>query len=457
MIALTHALRKDARVYFNGLPYASQPTHIELEILPTGGWGYDILPAHVRYARTLHKPLFVMTGRFHRSWGDFGGLRSEHSLLFDCCNAIANGGGCSVGDHMHPRGRLDAPVYDTIGRVFARVRALDAWSHQAHALADIAVISPHMAAVPAGPEPMPPAAWQATHGASRLLMELKCQFDVCDGSGDLSGYALLILPDDLPLTPELRRCIAAHLRCGGALLGSASAGVDAAKRAFVWPGYPAVFAGTEPFDPTYFEALSPVARDIPAMPIAIYTPGIAMRAAPGARVWARLWRPYFNRAAWDGCHEHLYTPPEKRLTRPAVVGRGRLAHFAFPVFGDYGLYAMPAAKYLVRNCIEKLLPRPLVKVEGMPSFGQVTVTAQKRRRMAHLLTYVPELRGPEMQVIEEPCVARDVALALRCDAARPVRRVYLAPGGENLPWREADGYIHTRVPAVEGYQMVVFE
>lgn len=111
---------KEINIFFNGIPYRKQPTHIEVEVLPTGGWGYDYLPSAVRYARTLNKPFFVMTGRFHGSWGDFGGIRTEHSLLFDCYNSIANGGTCSIGDHMHPRGKLEPEVYKLIGQGFRK-------------------------------------------------------------------------------------------------------------------------------------------------------------------------------------------------------------------------------------------------------------------------------------------------------------------------------------------------
>ena len=48
----------------NGIRYSRQPTHLELEVLPTGSWGYDYLPFVIRYARTLGKPFFTMTGRF---------------------------------------------------------------------------------------------------------------------------------------------------------------------------------------------------------------------------------------------------------------------------------------------------------------------------------------------------------------------------------------------------------
>ena len=32
-------------------------THLELESLPTGGWGYDHFPLSARYAQTLGMPI----------------------------------------------------------------------------------------------------------------------------------------------------------------------------------------------------------------------------------------------------------------------------------------------------------------------------------------------------------------------------------------------------------------
>jgi len=121
------------------LPYRDEPTPIELEILPTGGWGCDVMSAAIRYARTLGKPYLTMTGRFHWSWGGFGGIRTQAGLLFDGCSSIANGGTCSIGDHRHPRGVPEPAVYRLIGEVCSQVRALEPWTAGARAVAEIAV------------------------------------------------------------------------------------------------------------------------------------------------------------------------------------------------------------------------------------------------------------------------------------------------------------------------------
>ncbi len=78
-----NTLKPNLLLYFNGLPFEDQQdigTYLEYECLPTGGWGYESLPVYARYARNLSKPVINMTGRFHRSWGDFGGIRTEARL-----------------------------------------------------------------------------------------------------------------------------------------------------------------------------------------------------------------------------------------------------------------------------------------------------------------------------------------------------------------------------------------
>jgi len=398
-----------------------------------------------------------MTGRFHKSWGDFGGLRSEASLQFDCFNAIANGGGCSVGDHLHPRGQLDKHVYDRIGKVFARTRALDPWTDGAKAQAEIAVLRPGARHTPATPPSINAPMRSPFFGAARMLMELKCQFDVCDGDRDLSKYRVLVLPDVITLDTRLAALVHRHLKRSGGVISSAFSGLNPEKTAFALKEYRLACEGPEPWNHSFFKANGALAREVSDRITTIYGPGIAMRALKGTTVMAGIYKPYFNHGMWDGRHEYLYIPPDKDTGRPALVRCGNLFHFSFPVFGGYFNDAVVEFKSMVRHCLEQILPQPLVKAPNLPSFGQVTVTAQAGRCMVHLLTYLPELRGSKMQVIEEPVTVHNVDLALRRNALARVRRVYLAPSQVELAFQETDGYVHVTVPEVQGYQMVVFE
>ena len=86
-------------------------SHLELESLPTGGWGYDHYPMSAAYCRNLGLDFLGMTGKFHTTWGEFGGIKHPNALRYECAAMLANGSKCSVGDQLHPDGALDESTY----------------------------------------------------------------------------------------------------------------------------------------------------------------------------------------------------------------------------------------------------------------------------------------------------------------------------------------------------------
>ena len=74
-------------------------------MLPTAFWGYEHFPVSARYVETLGIPFLGMTGKFHHLWGEVGGYKKPEALLYECGAMLAQGAGCSIGDHLHPTGR----------------------------------------------------------------------------------------------------------------------------------------------------------------------------------------------------------------------------------------------------------------------------------------------------------------------------------------------------------------
>jgi hypothetical protein len=72
--------------------------------------------------RTLGIEALGMTGKFHTSWGDFHSLKNQAALDFECSLMLALNAKCSIGDQLHPSGRLDAATYELIGRTFEQDR-----------------------------------------------------------------------------------------------------------------------------------------------------------------------------------------------------------------------------------------------------------------------------------------------------------------------------------------------
>jgi hypothetical protein len=456
------AVKPDLLLYFNGIDFEAQAemgSYLELECLPQGGWGYELLPLISRYMRTLGKPVLNMTGRFQKSWGDFGGVRTAASVEYDCIYGIANAIPPTIGDHFHPRGDLNRAVVELDKAVYRNLRPLQPWIEGAVPVVEMANVmtSGYPGYWWAGGERPQKRnlAVQAAKAATRVLCELKMQFDNVTTAVPWEPYRVLVLPDEVEVTPEIAGRLQAHLARGGAILSTGISGLNPAHTAFALDEWGLDYQGDDPFDPAYIEFTPEFSAGMPDMPVTLYERGTAIAARPGTQVLATITAPYYNNV-WDGRHGFRYTPPDKGTGRPAVTLHGRVAHASHPIFRTYFSSGALPMRQIVANLLERLLPEPLVRAPGAPAFTRITVTAQPGRRMVYVLAYLPEARGAGVNMIEEPLDLRDVELHLRLDGRVP-RQVYLAPQQEPLACRVEGTYATVTIPRVRGWAVVVFE
>lgn len=456
------AVKPDLLIYFNGIDYAAQKelgSYLELECLPQGGWGYELLPMISRYMRTLGKPVLNMTGRFQKSWGDFGGVRTVASVEYDCIYGIANAVPPTIGDHFHPRGDLNRAVMALDREVYARLRPLQPWIEGAVPVVEMANVM--TSDYPGygwagGDRPQKKAlATQAVKSATRVLCELKMQFDNVTDAVPWDTYKVLVLPDEIEVTPALAQRLQAHLERGGAILSSGISGLRPDRTGFALDAWGLDYQGEDPFDPAYIEFASGFTAGMPDMPVTLYERGTAVTARPGTEVLATITAPYYSNI-WDGRHGFRYTPPDKDTGRPAVTVHGRVAHVSHPVFRTYFNSGALPMRQIVANLLARLLPEPLVRAPGAPAFTRITVTSQPGRRMVYVLAYLPEARGAGINMIEEPLELHEVTVSLRLDGRVP-KRAYLAPTGDAVPCRVQGSYATVTLPQVRGWAVVVFE
>lgn len=434
-----------ATVYFNSRPAyniaaeRAWQTHVEIEALPTGGWGYLYFPKNVRFCRNFGRPTVGMTARFHRSWGDFGGFKPAAALHYEVAQMLAHGAACSIGDQLHPRGRLNPAAYELVGQVYAYAAACEPWTTHARAVTEIAVLR-----APGGYFDQPGC---ALDGVTRMFTQLKYQFDILPVDAPFERYRLVVVPDDVTLDASLIQRLRQVHRRGGAVLLSAAPG-ELASDAGV------VVLGDSPFTVTYL-------RFDPAMSIAgsptehvIYERGRRLRPRKGATVLARIVEPYFERS-WDRFCSHSQTPNRPEPSPyAAAVQHQRIITLSFPVFRSYATHGNLPYRHLVQRCVDRLLPDRLVEVTG-PSTLEVSVMQQRDRLVVHFLHFIAERRTPQLDIIEDIIPLQDVWLCLRL-GTRP-RQVYLAPSKQPLDFTYEAGRLHARIPQVMGHQMVVVE
>ena len=453
--AAVRALKPNATLFFNSrvTPSVSREldtlTHLEIESLPTGGWGYQFFPFHVRYGRTLGHPTQGMTARFHKGWADFGGLKTAGQMEYEAGLLLASGSVMNIGDQLHPRGRLDRAVYDVIGHAFRHVEAREPWCRGAAPVAEVAVLmlndDPAMEL-----KPTPGA-----EGAAAMLLELKQQFNIALPEADWSAYRVLILPDSGVIDDALAAKLEAYLAGGGSLLVSHRAGLDGGV--FRCPGLPVEYVEPFPFAPCYARPGAVLGAGLPdaEFDYVLYDGASTVRARPGATAYGVLCTSYFNRTVAHFC-SHRQTPVDTATAHPLAVQQGRVVYLAAPLFSGYREHGYIAYKRLVANALALLLPTPILRAHA-PSSMEISLTAQAadNRVIAHLVSYQPQRRQTAIEYIDEAWPVPNVQLALRAD--RTPRQVYLAPGGEALPFRVEGGYVEVTVPEVISHGMVVFE
>ncbi|WP_308918000.1 beta-galactosidase trimerization domain-containing protein [Jannaschia sp. LMIT008] len=429
-------------------------SHVEIESLPTAGWGYEHMPVSARYVEGVGMPYLGMTGKFHHLWGEMGGYKLPDALRYEAAVMLAHGARMCIGDHLHPTGVADPATYAAVGHAFAHVEAAESFVAGSRNVAEIAVLSEEAMRAPpfAG---MPPQQNPVDDGCVRALLECGFLFDVVDRDRDLSPYRLLILPDAIPVDEALDAKIAAFLDGGGRLLVTGASGIDAGRVAF--PAGAEV-EGVNPFPAGDYarpvEALQPGFSD---QPLYLYAASYRLRATSG-RSLGDVHDPYLarGRGRFSG---HLHAPPRPEPNGCAFgVEEGPVIRLAHPVFTAYHKAGSVALLEVIERTVARALGRPRLLETGLPRAGRATLRAQPDagRHVLHLMHANPVRRGflrtDHVEPIQDLVTLHDVAVDVALDAA--VTAVRTAPEGEAIPFEAADGRVRFVLPRLRGHQMI---
>ena len=424
-------------------------THLELESLPTGGWGYDHFPFSARYCQGLGVDYLGMTGKFHGSWGEFGGFKHPNALRFEVALAAANGAKCSVGDQLSPSGEMDMVTYDLIGSAYSELEEKEEWLDNVESVADIAIISPEAYVGDLSTGQMTKVD-DSGSGVCRIMLEGKYLFDVIDFESDLSKYKVIILPDVIRADIDFAKRLREFCDCGGKVLATGKSALYENSNEFCL-NLGAEWIKENPYKPDYFRPLEKI-KDMGDTGYIMYGNGEKIRCI-GNELGIRE-NPYFNRTRAHFC-SHQHTPNSCEYGGTGMTEGKDGIYIAWNIFADYAQSGELHLKQMAIFALDRLLDSAKTLKTNLPAQGIVTLMKQNDRLICHLLYASPVKRGNGIEVIEDILPIYNVELAIKTD--KKINKVYLAPQKEDIDFTYDDGYISVKLDKIECHQMVVFE
>jgi hypothetical protein len=428
---------------------AYMDTHLELESLPTGGWGYDHFPMSAAYCRGLGMEVMGMTGKFHTSWGEFGGFKHKNALRYEAALSLAYGAKCSVGDQLHPNGMMNPTTYGLIGAAYEEVEKKEAWCDDVTAVADVGVLSVEAITGENGhPDNI------ATTGAVRMMLEGKYLFDILDLQSDMTPYKVIILPDVVRVSPELREKLDRYVAAGGKILASGDSCVDVESGKMLYD-LGCCYLGKSEYRPGYVNPMVKLQNMEPGTYV-VYGEGHVVRVNKGGKELAQRESPYFNRSIVHFC-SHQHAPNSGNVEGSAVTVGTQGAYLGWKVFSEYATMGSLILRDLFCATMEELLADSKSLATNLPAQGVATLMDQKkeRRLVNHLLYASPVKRGNGIEIIEDILPVYDIECQVR--PGKEIKKVYLAPQMEEIPFTQENGLVCYAVEKLWNHQIVVLD
>jgi len=400
---IVHGLQPKATIVYNAAndgnmhpsvgprPRNQYQTHCEIESLPSGFWGYQHYPRMARAQARWGKPWLGMTGRFQKMWGDFGGIKPQPALEFECFRAQAMGGATCVGDQLPPRGVLDVAAYELIGSVYKQWEAAEPFYEGAKMLApEVGIFSASYADRDGG---------KSEEGAVQMCEETHYDCALLDSFDSVKDCKSLLLPDSTVVDKKLAKKLKSYHAKGGKLIISNKAGFDAEGN-WALDFLPLSFAGEVEKYPTFWRAKKSFDSDMSRSDRVFYGQGMNVKKGKGLKVLVDRVLPYFKRTDVT-FSSHFQTPPVAQADKhPAVIAGEGFVYFADPIFSEYRQTGNIAARDVWKRVVADLI--------GPPDFGAglpTTVTVYPMRKgkdlRLTLLHYIPIRKAMDIDVIEE--------------------------------------------------------
>lgn len=429
-------------------------SHLEIESLPSGDWGYQHFPTVVRYAKNLGKEYVGMTGKFHKSWADFGSYKSEEALQYENFLTLAHGAKCSIGDQMYPDGTLQQATYELIGSVYKEVEKLESFNDNVEAITEIGIIHPGIVYESEDKVDLSLA------GAVNILNESDFQFDIIDEVMDWTRYSLLILPDKITLTLTLEKKLSEYLINGGKVIASFLSGLNQEYK------YPSEFGlnylSENCFNPTYVGFDSKIDYNLPKGELVLHGRSLNVEIVNAINL-AKEIKPLYQRNV-KHYYSHYQAPLSEESGYPIITESENVIYFSVEIFEMYKYHGAKEYKQMVLNAIEILLGNRRIIRTNLPTTADVIVNHQKefKKIIINLLHYIPVRTALSLDTIQDIIPLNDVHIEidlnlineLLIDELGEITSVKSVREYQKISMSESNKKLSLEIPTVKGFEII---
>lgn len=440
----------DATVYFNATSHVRNEasfnerlfdlnTQQELEDLPTTWGGYDKLPLEAKYHLQNGDAIIAMSGKFHKSWGEFGGFKHSDAIKYEAAAMISNGAACNFGDQLHPSGQMDIETYRNIGRAYEYVEKIEKYGLGGSPVSKLGLWLTLNA--------------KADLGVVNILLETHKDFILANDK-NLEQLELLIVPSQSCLSDAQAKRINDWVKQGGKLIVFGEGALDKEGKSFILD-VGADFLGRSEYQFDFTVVKPEIGKEVVSTPFLNYEAAFRIKPTSGTTL-AAVREPYFNRT-YEKYSGHRATPYQLEDSQyPAIIKNGNVIYFAHKLDQLYYTHAVRLHRQLVNNAIDLLYESPVLSVSNLPSCGRVSFLKQEKenRYVAHLL-YSPALQRGEVMVIEDFLPVPGVEIEV--NVPEKVKKVYQIPDGKKVDFKRNGNKMSIKVPTFTMHTGIVLE
>ncbi len=436
---------KNATVFFNSggaeldkPEYYPASTHYEMEDLPTAWGGYNKMAPKAKFFSTLGKYYLGMTGKFHHSWGEFGGFKPKEALKYEAANMALYGAGMSIGDQLYPDGEMDEQTYENIGYAFDYLEKTELYCYGGKYVNNLGIYYT--------------VNNQQIYGISDMLLESQMDYRFVLNN-DYSGLDAVIFPSGVVLDEKGLRALNDFIAGGGKVL--------LIERALLKDGkfqidIGANYKGATTADCDYIKPTEKLLayEELPKTPFLSYIPSLIIENKD-AEVCAEIYHPLFNRTYGHYCG-HKNTPYEKDGEKPpALIKKGNVAYISHnipKIYKDNG--SVFHRRYFIA-ALELIGYKPTLQ-QNFGSGGRVTVLHQAdKNRYCINMTYASPIKRGNVEIIDEITPIYNIKTTF--NVQNKIKRVYNPYSGKEYAFEQKDGVCTFTVDELNCHTTAVLE